>query len=102
MPLQSYNFFIDKFVDAIRFEIARSAERSYDSLSLADMQKMFMIADQQQLNAFIQSQTKGRVEWRVRGDRLHFLKERREVTEIPSLKMINVALDYATELNRII
>jgi len=45
VPLQAYNFFIDKFVDAIRIEIARSAERSYDSLALADMQKMFMIED---------------------------------------------------------
>jgi hypothetical protein len=45
VPLQAYNFFILKFVDAIRFEIARSAECAYDSLSLQDMLRMFMIAD---------------------------------------------------------
>ena len=43
VPQVAYYFFIGKFVDAIRYEIARSAERSYDSLSLRDMQKMFMI-----------------------------------------------------------
>ena len=51
---------------------------------------------------FIESNSKGKIGWQVRGDRLHFAKEKREVSEIPSLKMMNVALDYATELNRII
>jgi len=40
-------------VDAIRYEIARSAERSYECLRLRDMQKMFMINDEAQLMAFI-------------------------------------------------
>ena len=43
VPLQAYQFFIDKFVDAIRYEIARSAERAYDSLKIADMSQIFMI-----------------------------------------------------------
>jgi len=51
---------------------------------------------------FIESNSKGRIQWQVRGDRLHFLKEKREMTEIPSSKMINVMLDYATEFSRII
>ena len=102
MPLQAYQFFIDKFVDAIRFEIARSAERSYDSLALADMQKMFMIPDAAALMKFIEGNGRGKIEWQVRGDRLYFLKEKREVSEIPALKMMNITLDYATELNRII
>ena len=40
--------------------------------------------------------------WEVRGDRLFFVKKRKEVSEIPSLQMIDTALEYATELNRII
>ena len=43
VPRREYNFFIEKFVDAIRYEIARSAEVSYQSIRLSDMQKMFMI-----------------------------------------------------------
>lgn len=53
VPLPEYTFFVNKFADAIRIEIARSAERSYDSLALSDMQKMFMIETREQLNAFI-------------------------------------------------
>ena len=53
MPQVAYYFFIEKFVDAIRYEIARSAERSYESLRLVDMQMMFMIDSRDQLMAFI-------------------------------------------------
>jgi 26S proteasome regulatory subunit N12 len=43
VPLEAYHFFINKFIDAIRIEIARSSERAYESLSLRDTQKIFMI-----------------------------------------------------------
>ena len=114
VPQVAYYFFIEKFADAIRYEIARSAERSYDSLRLRDMQKMFMIDNEAGLMAFIsqnqqqaaqQEQTSSnreRITWEVRGDRLYFVKARKEVSEIPSFHMINLSLDYATELNRII
>ena len=103
MPLLAYHFFIDKFVDAIRYEIARSAERAYDSLKLADMPKMFMIADQQQLAAFNQSNNdKSDVKWEMRDNRMHFLREKKHVEEIPNERMMQYTLGYATELNRII
>ena len=108
VPLPAYQFFIDKFVDAIRYQIARSAERSYDSLKLADMQKMFMIDDKQKLMEFIEQnralseEQRARTKWEIRGERLHFLREKREMTDIPSVAMISTSLEYATELNRII
>ena len=75
---------------------------------------MFMIDDEAKLMAFIvqnqqesassqqTSSNRERITWEVRGDRLHFVKARKEVNEIPSFDMINLSLDYATELNRII
>lgn len=53
VPLAAYEFFINKFVDAIRYEIARSAEKAYDSLKVSDMQKMFMIDQLKDLQTFI-------------------------------------------------
>jgi hypothetical protein len=47
-------FFIDKFVDAIRYEIARSSERAYESLAIKDMSKIFMIENQDELKLFIE------------------------------------------------
>jgi 26S proteasome regulatory subunit N12 len=64
VPLDAYHFFINKFVDAIRYEIARSAERAYESLSLRDVQRMFMINNQQEMQGFIASNSgKEGVEW---------------------------------------
>lgn len=40
--------------------------------------------------------------WELQGDRVYFRKEKQELKEIPSTKMINLCLEYATELNRII
>ena len=54
VPHEAYNFFIDKFSDAIRYEVARSAEHAYESLKLRDMQSMFMINNANELDLFIQ------------------------------------------------
>ena len=104
VPLQSYQFFIDKFVDAIRYEVARSAERAYESLSMKDMAQIFMIKDQAELDLFIQqNHKKDGVAWEVNADkRVYFSAEKKDKKEIPAVKMINLSLDYATELNRII
>jgi 26S proteasome regulatory subunit N12 len=103
MPLLAYHFFIDKFEDTIRKAFARSAERAYESLKLVDAQKMFMIPDQKELLQFIaRNNMEETIGWEVRGDRLYFVKERKEIDSIPATKMINHALEYATELNRII
>ena len=53
LPLAAYQVFIDKFVDAIRYEVARSAERAYESLSIQAVSNMLMIPDQNQLQQFI-------------------------------------------------
>ena len=85
MPLLAYHFFIDKFEDTIRKAFARSAERAYESLRLVDAQKMFMIQDQKDLLAFIaKNNMEESIGWEVRGDRLFFVKERKEIDSIPA------------------
>ena len=85
VPHEAYQFFVDKFVDAIRFEIARSAEKSYESLRLADTNRLFMIPTDTELRTFISSNNnKEGVEWKIVGDRLHFVKQRADTKEIPS------------------
>ena len=91
-------------MDAIRYEVARSAERAYESLSMKDMAQIFMIKDQAELDLFIQqNHKKDGVAWEVNADkRVYFSAEKKDKKEIPAVKMINLSLDYATELNRII
>jgi hypothetical protein len=103
VPHPAYQFFIDKFVDAIRIEVARSAERAYESLAIKDMAGLFMIKNQDELNLFItQNSMKDGVEWQVANGRVYFKVEKKDQKEIPSSKMINLSLEYATVLNRII
>jgi len=103
VPHEAYQFFVDKFLDAIRYEIARSAEKAYQSLRIADTFKLFMIQSEAELRTFISSNDgKEGVNWRIEGDRLHFVKQHADQKEIPSSKMIGLCLDYATELNRIV
>ena len=105
VPHPSFQFFIDRFVDAIRYEIARSAERAYESLSLKGMQKLFMIQNEGDLKTFIeQNHMKDAVGWEINPNdkRVYFRAEKKDQKEIPASKMINLSLEYATELNRII
>jgi len=105
VPRKEYYFFIEKFVDAIRYEIARSAELSYESLRLADVEKLLMIDNRDKLMEFIRAQqgacSEG-ISWDVQADRLVFKRAQKQVKEIPSFENIGTALDYATEFNRII
>lgn len=64
VPHPAYQFFIDKFTDAIRFEVARSAERAYESIAIKDMSGLFMINNENELKTFIeQNSMKDGVEW---------------------------------------
>jgi 26S proteasome regulatory subunit N12 len=105
IPLQAYQVFVDKFTDAIRYEIARSAERAYESLSLQALGKMLMIENPADLQSFITTNNgKDNVNWELNqsDNRVYFRAQLKETKEIPSIKMINMSLEYATEMNRII
>ena len=103
VPHEAYQFFVDKFADAIRYEIARSAEKAYESLKLADTAKLFMIQNESELKQFIANNSgKEGIEWKIEGERLVFVKYGTDAKEIPSSKMIGLCLEYATELNRIV
>ena len=67
-----------------------------------------MIKDMNELKSFIErqqlecTQNESGISWKINGERLCFIRAAKEVGEIPSISMIGVSLDYATELNRII
>ena len=66
VPMKAYQFFIDKFVDAIRYEVARSAEKAYESLSIKTMGDMFMLKNNDELMLFIQQNNmKDDDEWNI-------------------------------------
>jgi 26S proteasome regulatory subunit N12 len=106
VPHPAYQVFIDKFSDAIRHEVARSAEKAYESLAVTDALRLFMIQSDLELTAFIAANqakaAEAGVEWRVENGRLWFVRQRTDAKEIPNTRMIGTCLEYATELNRIV
>ena len=96
VPLVSYQFFINKFVDAIRFEKARSSEIAYESLAVKDVIQMFLFKSEGELEKFItennHSQSNpmaGEITWIIEGGRVCFKREKKELKQIPSYEMID-------------
>lgn len=107
VPLDAYNFFIEKFIDTVRTEIARSVEVSYKHLSLKDACEIFMLNNVEELKAFVERESHKNAEdrqitWVIEEDQLLFVTVNIEKENIPAKKMMYQVLDYANELQRII
>lgn len=76
VPLKSYNFFIDQFSEAVRFEVARSAEKAYESLKVDDACSLLMLENEAKLRDFIETDAQSALEqekeWIIEGNRLNF------------------------------
>ena len=72
----AYNHYLEKFDNAIRFQIARSAEKSYESLKVNDALQMLMLNNLQELSRFISEESdtleNKEIDWKVNNDRLFF------------------------------
>lgn len=107
VPLDAYNFFIEKFIHTVRTEIARSVEVSYERLSLRDACEIFMLENVDQLQQFVETQSDINAEdrtisWVIKDDYLHFYTINVEKEGIPAKKMMAQVLEYANELQRIV
>lgn len=73
---KAYNYYLEKFDNAIRFQIARSAEKSYESLKLNDAITLLMLQNSQELSSFIgqdaESLESREIDWKISGDRVYF------------------------------
>lgn len=101
-----FNYFLNKFDDTIRFQIARSIERSYDSLKLEDAAKLLMLNQQNELTNFIKNQNESEVNqginWQISGDRIEFLNMNQTKETIPALRIMQDVLFLGVETEKII
>ena len=102
-PLDCYYYFIKKFIDTVRTEIARSVEVSYKQLKLKDACEIFMLDNVDQLKEFSEREsdinaTDRTISWVIKGDYLYFDTITIEKEGIPAKKMIYQVLEYAKEL----
>lgn len=102
---QFYNYYLGKFDDAIRFQIARSAEKSYDSLRASDAITLLMLNNANELQAFVKTQNENEekeIDWKLVGDRILFIPLNKEKTSIPSYRIINDNIYLGIETEKII
>lgn len=73
----NYNFYknyLNKFDNTIRYQIARSAENSYESLKTSDAIALLMLNNYHELHAFIKNEIPedSEIQWEITNERLYF------------------------------
>ncbi len=101
-----FSYYLEKFDDAIKFEIARSAEKSYESLSINDALSLLMLNDVQELYNFIKNEKETRdmreIDWNVINERVFFTPINKDVSSIPSNRVIQETVNMGIEMEKII
>jgi 26S proteasome regulatory subunit N12 len=104
--LPHYNYYLEKFDDAIKFQIARSAEKSYESLSINDAITLLMLNDVQELYNFIKYEAETieskEIDWELSDERIRFKPKNKEKMSIPSNRIINETVAMGIEIEKII
>ena len=69
-----YKNYLNKFDNTIRYQIARSAENSYESLKTSDAISLLMLNNYQELQAFIKNEISedSEIQWEITNERLYF------------------------------
>lgn len=106
VPLMIYNYFIDKMIETVRHEAARSAEKAYRRLRTEDAYKLFLLVSVEELNAFVAAEKgpglENNVAWIMRDDFIYFEEIQKDKATIPSHSVVNRSLEFAEELVKII
>uniref|UniRef100_A0A7S2R780 PCI domain-containing protein n=1 Tax=Eucampia antarctica TaxID=49252 RepID=A0A7S2R780_9STRA len=101
VPDPSYDFFMDNLLQTVRDSIADCLEVSYKTMSIADAASMMKFDTTEDLTEYIEE---CRDDWIVEGGALCFQPPQigSKATDIPSMKLMQQSLSYATELERIV
>lgn len=99
-----YNYYLNKFNETIRYQVARSAERSYDSLLVKDSLIMLNLNNLNDLVKYISTVPidETMIEWRIQGDRLLFVNLDDEKLKIPAYDIMIDGIKVAAYTERIV
>jgi len=101
IPDSSYEFFMDNLLQTVRDSIADCLEVSYKEMKIEDAVKMMKFDSPQHLAEYIEE---CRDDWIIEGTSICFqpTPSGSKASDIPSMKLIDQSLTYATEMERII
>lgn len=97
---------MERISDTIRNEIAVSAEKSYQSLSLKEAAEVFQIQNESQFNKFLDVEKEKGFDrgynWTIDGNRLHFKPIQEAQSHLAFANGIPDMMGYAQELDKIV
>jgi len=104
---ENYNYYLNKFDDTIRFQIARSMEKSYESLDVKAALNLLMLNNERALNDFIRQQNDDPREdkeiiWKNEGNQIKFIPINENKTSIPAYRIFYDSLLLGIETEKIV
>lgn len=109
-PHEFFSVWLERILETIRTEIARSAEKAYSSVKKKDAIELFHLnaegSETKALTNFFKKQEKSGLEngvvWRIENDSLYFDSVGKKGQHINAEELMCNTLQYAHELERII
>ena len=103
----NYNYYLNKFDDTIRYQIARSMEKSYENLKWDNAMQLLMLKNENDLNEFIKQQNEDPREdreiiWKKEGGKIKFIPINENKASIPAYRIFNDSLLLGIETERIV
>jgi 26S proteasome regulatory subunit N12 len=100
-PTPIYSFFLNSLLETVRLTIGECLGSAYQNISVPAAIKMLKFETKSDIEEFINDNYPT---WRIEGNKIYFESEVKagKSTEIPSIKLIEQTLSYATELERIV
>lgn len=104
---ENYNYYLNKFDDTIRYQIARSMEKSYNKLNSNAAMELLMLKNENDLNEFIRQQNENPREdreilWKKEGNKIKFIPINENKASIPAYRIFNDSLLLGIETERIV
>jgi 26S proteasome regulatory subunit N12 len=100
---RNYIFYLKKLSSSLKFQIAKSAEKSYSSLTLKEVLSLLMINNEKELESFINlNKRKSNINWIIQDGKVFFIENNIEKKTVPSERILNKSVDLAIEIERII
>ena len=98
-PAQVYHIFLDKLLETVRSEIADCLAASYERLPVNEASKKLQLHRGMSLNEYAKQNG---LNWRFEGNDVVFTPAASKGVSIDSRQLIENALHYATELEKIV
>ena len=104
---ENYKYYLNKFDDTIRYQIARSMEKSYEDLKASDAMQLLMLKNENELNEFIKQQNENPREdreiiWKMEGGKIKFIPINENKASIPAYRIFNDSILLGIETERIV